>query len=99
MFMTGTAAAAAIAWINSIGNLGGFFGPWYVGAVKDATGSYAGGLYGLAFLCLISSVVCALWLHIPDAVSGSGAGGRFAGGLEPGRPAAPARMDMAGSPC
>ena len=70
MLMTGTAAAASIAWINSIGNLGGFFGPWYVGAVKDATGSYAGGLYGLAFLCLISSVVCALWLHIPDAVSG-----------------------------
>jgi len=70
MFMTGTAAAAAIAWINSIGNLGGFFGPWYVGAVKDATGSYTGGLYGLAFLCLISSVVCALWLHIPNAVTG-----------------------------
>ena len=31
MFLTGTAAAASIAWINSIGNLGGFFGPWYVG--------------------------------------------------------------------
>ena len=27
MFLTGTAAAASIAWINSIGNLGGFFGP------------------------------------------------------------------------
>jgi MFS transporter, ACS family, tartrate transporter len=68
MLMTGTAAAASIAWINSIGNLGGFFGPWYVGAVKDATGSYAGGVYGLAFLCLLSSVICALWLHIPNAV-------------------------------
>ncbi|HST76722.1 MAG TPA: MFS transporter, partial [Acetobacteraceae bacterium] len=40
MFLTGTAAAAVIAWINSIGNLGGFFGPWYVGVMKDATGSY-----------------------------------------------------------
>ena len=49
MFLTGTAAAASIAWINSIGNLGGFFGPWYVGVMKDMTGSYAGGLYGLAF--------------------------------------------------
>ena len=39
MFLTGTAAAASIAWINSIGNLGGFFGPWYVGVMKDATGS------------------------------------------------------------
>ena len=66
MFMTGTAAAASIAWINSIGNLGGFFGPWYVGVIKDLTNSYAGGLYGLAFLCVISAVVCALFLDIPD---------------------------------
>jgi ACS family tartrate transporter-like MFS transporter len=66
MFLTGTAAAASIAWINSIGNLGGFFGPWYVGAVKDWTNSYAGGLYGLAFLCVMSAVVCALFLHIPN---------------------------------
>ena len=66
MFLTGTAAAASIAWINSIGNLGGFFGPWYVGVLKDWTGSYAGGIYGLAFLCLISAVVCALFLEIPN---------------------------------
>jgi ACS family tartrate transporter-like MFS transporter len=75
MFMTGSAAAASIAWINSLGNLGGFFGPWYVGMVKDMTGSYAGGLYGLAFLCLISSIVCALFLDIPDPVrKGTGQG-------------------------
>ena len=66
MFLTGTAAAASIAWINSIGNLGGFFGPWYVGVIKDWSGSYAGGLYGLAFLCVMSAVVCALFLHIPN---------------------------------
>jgi ACS family tartrate transporter-like MFS transporter len=67
MFLTGTAAAASIAWINSIGNLGGFFGPWYVGVMKDLTGSYAGGLYGLALLCLGSAIVCALFLNIQDA--------------------------------
>jgi ACS family tartrate transporter-like MFS transporter len=67
MFLTGTAAAAAIAWINSIGNLGGFFGPWYVGVMKDLTGSFAGGLYGLALLGLIAAVVCAFFLHIPTA--------------------------------
>jgi ACS family tartrate transporter-like MFS transporter len=66
MFMTGTAAAASLAWINSIGNLGGFFGPWYVGVVKDFTGSYSGGLYGLAALCVISAIVCALFLDIPN---------------------------------
>ena len=65
MFLTGTAAAAAIAWINSIGNLGGFFGPWYVGVMKDVTGSFSGGLYGLALLGLISAFVCAFFLHIP----------------------------------
>ena len=67
MFLTGTAAAAAIAWINSIGNLGGFFGPWYVGVMKDVTGSFSGGLYGLALLGLISAIVCAFFLHIPTA--------------------------------
>jgi ACS family tartrate transporter-like MFS transporter len=66
MFITGTAAAASIAWINSLGNLGGFFGPWYVGVIKDWTGSYAGGLYGLAVLCVVSAVVCALFLDIPN---------------------------------
>jgi MFS transporter, ACS family, tartrate transporter len=67
MFLTGTAAAASLAWINSIGNLGGFFGPWYVGVVKDLTGSFSGGLFGLALLGLIAATVAAFCLHIPDA--------------------------------
>jgi len=66
MFLTGTAAAGAIAWINSIGNLGGFFGPWYVGVIKDGTGSYEYGLYGLALLGAIASIICAFFLHIPN---------------------------------
>jgi MFS transporter, ACS family, tartrate transporter len=66
MFLTGTAAAASIAWINSIGNLGGFFGPWYVGVMKDVTGSFAGGLYGLALLGFIAAFVCAFFLNIPN---------------------------------
>jgi MFS transporter, ACS family, tartrate transporter len=66
MFLTGTAAAASLAWINCIGNLGGFFGPWYVGVIKDMTGSYAGGLFGLAALGLASAMIAAFWLRIPD---------------------------------
>jgi ACS family tartrate transporter-like MFS transporter len=69
MFLTGTAAAGTIAWINSIGNLGGFFGPWWVGFMKDTTGSFAGGLYGLALLCFISAAVCALFLYIPNRMA------------------------------
>jgi len=34
--------------------------------MKDATGSFSGGLHGLALLSLMSPVVCALCLHIPD---------------------------------
>src|SRR6201997_5068357 len=65
MFLSGPALAAGIAWINSIGNLGGFFGPSYVGLMKDLTGGYAGGLYGLALLGLVAAVICAAFLHIP----------------------------------
>jgi MFS transporter, ACS family, tartrate transporter len=72
MFLTGTAAAASIAWINSIGNLGGFFGPWYVGFMKDVTGSYAGGLYGLGLLCVGSAIICALFLNIPNPLATRG---------------------------
>jgi len=66
MFLTGMAAAGAIAWINSLGNLGGFFGSWYVGFMKDLTGSYAGGLYGLALFGLIAAFVPAFFLQITD---------------------------------
>ena len=37
--------------------------------MKDVTGSYAGGLYGLGLLCLGSAIVCALFLHIPNVVA------------------------------
>jgi ACS family tartrate transporter-like MFS transporter len=69
MFLTGMAAAASIAWINSLGNLGGFFGPSIVGWVKDLTGSFAGGLYALAAFALMAAVVSALWLHIPRRIA------------------------------
>ena len=54
--LSGTAAAGGIALINSVGNLGGFFGPFFVGKIKDATGSdfsalllLGGSLLGMAF--------------------------------------------------
>jgi ACS family tartrate transporter-like MFS transporter len=63
MILTGTAAASGIAWINSIGNLGGFFGPTAVGWVKTTTGSFASGLYLLAGMALISAI-STFWLDI-----------------------------------
>ena len=68
MFLTGGGAAAGIAWINSLGNLGGFFGPTLVGWAKNLTGSFAGGLYALALCALGSAVISPFWLHIPRRV-------------------------------
>ncbi len=65
MFLTGTAAASGIAWINSLGNLGGFFGPSIVGWVRQETGSFAGGLYTLAGFAAMAAAVAALGLRIP----------------------------------
>jgi len=39
-----TAAAAGIAFINSVGNLGGFVGPYVIGLVRTSTGQFKGGL-------------------------------------------------------
>jgi ACS family tartrate transporter-like MFS transporter len=69
MFLTGTASAAGIAWINSIGNLGGSIGPFIVGWIKDSSGSFAGGLYCLAGFALMSAAVAALGLNIPRATA------------------------------
>ena len=66
--MHGPALSAGIAWINSIGNVGGAVGPALVGWIKDFTGSYAGGLYGLAVFTGIAALIAAFWLHIPRQV-------------------------------
>jgi MFS family permease len=58
--LRGAAAAAGIAIINSIGNLAGFVSPFMVGAVKDATGSTAAGLYVLAFSLAFGGVLLLL---------------------------------------
>ncbi|MDT6922160.1 MULTISPECIES: MFS transporter [Pseudomonas] len=50
-------AAAVIALINSIGNLGGFVAPTAFGILEQTTGSIEGGLYGLAATSLIAAVV------------------------------------------
>lgn len=56
-FLSGQAAAVGIAAINSIGNLGGFIGPWAIGWIKDRTGSFAGGLIFVAGLLLLSAIL------------------------------------------
>ncbi|AZF10454.1 putative MFS-type transporter [Pseudomonas sp. R2-37-08W] len=50
-------AAAVIALINSVGNLGGFVAPTTFGLLEQTTGSIEGGLYGLAATSLVAAVV------------------------------------------
>jgi ACS family tartrate transporter-like MFS transporter len=49
LFLAEAAAAGSIGLINSIGNLGGFLGPYVLGQVQTLTGSFVGGIY---FLCI-----------------------------------------------
>jgi ACS family tartrate transporter-like MFS transporter len=56
-FLRGPAAAGGIALINSVGNLGGFAGPYLVGWIKGATGSFDGGLLVLALTPAIAALM------------------------------------------
>jgi len=58
LFLTGAAAASGMAFINSIGNVGGYIGPMVVGWIKDKTNSFEMALYFLG-TCLLLSVVIA----------------------------------------
>jgi MFS transporter, ACS family, tartrate transporter len=62
-FLSGTAAAAGIAVINSIGNLAGFAGPFAMGWIKDQTGSYTGGLLLLAALGIMAMGIVLILGH------------------------------------
>jgi ACS family tartrate transporter-like MFS transporter len=66
LFLTGAAAAAGMAFINSIGNLGGYFGPVIVGWIKDSTKSFEMALYFLAACALLSAVICFLATRATD---------------------------------
>jgi nitrate/nitrite transporter NarK len=56
-FLSGTAAAAGIAWINSVGNLGGHFGPDMIGRIRQATNSTEAAFYALAALALLGAII------------------------------------------
>ena len=57
MFLSRSAAAAGIALINSVGNLGGIFGPVAIGWAKDTTQNFAGGLYFVAAVTAVAAVL------------------------------------------
>jgi ACS family tartrate transporter-like MFS transporter len=63
--MGGVGAAASIALVNSVGNTGGFVGPYLLGAINDATRSFAAGLIAIAAMLVAGG---ALVLRVRDEI-------------------------------
>jgi D-galactonate transporter len=59
----GIAAAASIAVINSIGNLGGYFGPYIVGAVRSSGGAFKGGFLAIAATLVLGGTLALIAGH------------------------------------
>jgi hypothetical protein len=57
MLLAGTAAAGGIAFINSLGALSGWAGPWVVGWLEDLTGKTSTGLYLVAGLEILGAAL------------------------------------------
>jgi ACS family tartrate transporter-like MFS transporter len=71
LLLGGTAAAAGIALINALGNLGGFVGPAIVGALHDLSGGYTGGLLVFAGALILEALLVLALRLPPDAALGS----------------------------
>jgi MFS transporter, ACS family, tartrate transporter len=57
IFLGGSAAAAGIALINAVGNLGGYVGPSVMGWLRDLTGGYSRGLLVLAAALAVEAII------------------------------------------
>jgi ACS family tartrate transporter-like MFS transporter len=68
-FLSGAAAAGGIAWINSLGNLGGFFDSYIIGLSKDLTEEFTWGLLATAALLLAGGVMVLFTRHDRSAES------------------------------
>jgi MFS transporter, ACS family, tartrate transporter len=69
--LSGAAAAPGIAFVNSIGNLGGFFGPFVIGRLKTATGDFRGGLLSAAAALILAGAL-ALSVRMKERVASAG---------------------------
>jgi nitrate/nitrite transporter NarK len=67
-YLSGTAASAGIAWINSLGNLGGQVGPSIVGSIHGANNSHTPALLLLSACCVMSAVVTIAFFRKRPAV-------------------------------
>lgn len=81
-FLEGPQASIGFAWINSVGSLGGFVGPYVLGVLLDRTGSYSVAMVVLASI-LLAAGICILFfpvertlnVQMDEAVPGEAANG------------------------
>ncbi len=71
-WLSAGAAAAGIAQINAMGNIGGFVCTSLLGAIKDATGSYALGLLPIAILSLVGCIAVLMLGRDPQSTAARG---------------------------
>ena len=72
-FLAAAAAAGGLAFINALGAFGGFVGPVMVGWLKDYTGGYDAGMFGMTALLVVAMVATlALKRDGPDGVDAGG---------------------------
>jgi len=57
LYLSGTAAAAGIALISTIGNVAGFVGPSSLGYIKNATGGFAVGMFLMSGMLVLGAVL------------------------------------------
>lgn len=69
-FLTSSASAVGLALINSIGNIGGFLGPYLIGVLTRSTGGTVYGLWAVAALVLIAPIMVAALSRSKRAVDG-----------------------------
>jgi sugar phosphate permease len=72
-YLTGAGAAAGIALINTIGSISGFVAPYLLGYVENATGSIHIGLYTMAAMALVGSVLLLAYKRRPADTGGTAA--------------------------
>lgn len=62
-YLVGATAAIGIAFVNSFGNVGGFVGPYVVGAVSDATGNPVNGMFFLGAVLVLGAIGAAIGMR------------------------------------
>lgn len=71
-FLSGAAAAAGVALINSVGNASGFFAPYITGFLADATGSQTAGMWVISAAMIMAVIITVSLGALPKESRGAG---------------------------